>query len=96
MIEKEVELIMWHVLIKLINMRKWGGSHSELKRVLKSLPLHFKSNSEQKRRVNKAVKTLVNFNFIFIKPSTGELHVSLNPRKSKEISEFINRVKDYF
>ncbi len=72
-----------------------GGSHSELKKVLKTLPSHFRNNNEEKRRVNKAVKSLVNLGFIFIKPSTGELHVSLNPRKSKEISEFVNRVKDY-
>ena len=93
MIEREVELIMWHFLIRLQNMHKWGGAHSELHRVIKSLPSHFKESKKGKKQINKATKSLINLSFLLIKPSTGELHVSLNPRKKKEINEFVEKIK---
>ncbi|MDD5192777.1 MAG: hypothetical protein PHH54_07385 [Candidatus Nanoarchaeia archaeon] len=87
--EKEEKLIIEHILIRLRNMRKWGGAHSELKRVIKSLPTHFRESKQGRKQVNNAIKLMVNHSFLLIKPSTGELHVSLNPRKIKEISEFL-------
>ena len=74
-------------------MRKWGASHSELKRVVKSLPSQFTESARGKKLINKAIKNLVNLGFIGIYKKTGEDHTSLNPRKTGEIKEFIKRIK---
>ena len=88
--EQEIKTIMGFILIRLKNMRKWGGAHSELTRVLKSLPDSCKDN----RLIKKAVKNLVNLEYIGIYKKTGEDHVSLNPRKVEEINKFLTEVKD--
>lgn len=87
---KQIKLIAKFILERLDSMNKWGGAHSELKRVLKSLPSHIRDSNQGKKQINKAAKLLTNLDFIFIKPSTGELHASLNPRMKREIYEFID------
>jgi len=89
--DKEIKLIAKLLLERLDNMDKWGGAHSELKRVVKSLPSHVKETNKGKKQINKAIKLLVNQGFLLIKPSTGELHVSLNPRMKKEIYGFTEK-----
>ena len=89
--EKEVELIMKHFLIRLVNMGKWGGAHSELKKVIKSLPTFLRESKKGRKQINKAIKLMVNQSFLLIKPSTGELHVSLNSHKSKEILNILKK-----
>lgn len=84
------ELIMKLILERLDNMDKWGGAHSELKRVLKSLPSHIKDDKKGKKQIEKAVKNLKNLRFIFASIKTGEIHVSLNPKQKKEIHKFID------
>ncbi len=88
--ENKIKVVMWFVLVRLQNMRKWGGAHSELKRVLKSLPAHI---YKDKKLIKKAVKELVKSDFVMLYKKTGELHTSLNPRKVKEINECLNKVK---
>ena len=90
MTEELQKAIMWFILVKLKNMRKWGASHSELKRVLKSLP----NSCKDKKLIERAVNNLVNLGFVIISKKTGEDHISLNPRKAKEINHFIIGVKD--
>ena len=92
-IEKEVKVIMWYIIIRLQNMRKWGGAHSELKRVIKSLPSQLIEDNKGKRLINKAIKNLVNLGFIGVCKKTGEDHISLNPRKIGEIKKFVKEVK---
>lgn len=87
--EEKVKVVMWFILTKLRNMRKWGGAHSEVKRVLKSLP----DSCKDKKLIKKAVKNLVNNKYIGIYKKTGEDHVSLNPKKVKEINMFLNKIK---
>ena len=87
--EKEINLIGKLLLERLINMDKWGGAHSELNRVVKSLPSYLKMTNQGKKKVHDAIKMVVKNEFLLSKPSTGEIHVSLNPRKKKEIFEFI-------
>jgi len=96
-VDKEVRLISKLILDKLINMDKWGGAHSELKKVANSLPSYIRNTNKGKKQINKAMKLLVNLGFLLIKPSTGELHVSLNSKKKKEIFMFIekNEKKEY-
>ena len=93
MLEKEVELVMWHIITRLRNMGKWGGAHSELKRVVKSLPSQYPGSSQGKKLVKKAIKNLKNLGFIGIYKKTKEDHTSLNPRKTKEIRDFVRKVR---
>jgi|TARA_Y100000310_G_scaffold275097_1_gene291500 hypothetical protein len=90
--DKKIKLIAKLILERLIGLDKWGGAHSELKKVLKSLPNYIRDSNKGKKHINKATKLLVNYNLLYIKPSTGELHVSLNPRMKKEIYEFIDEI----
>ena len=76
---------MKRFLRKLLNLNIWGGRHTELKNLQKSLPDHLRGCKESKE----AVKELINKEFLNIKLSTGEKHVSLNSHKQKEIYEFL-------
>ncbi len=78
------------ILERLDNMDKWGGAHSELKRVLKSLPSYIRDDKKGKKLIERAVKNLKNSSFIFVQVKTGEMHVSLNPKQRKEIYQFID------
>ncbi len=93
MSEKEVKFVMWHIITRLQNMRKWGGAHSELKRVVKSLPSQYTERPQGKKLIKKAIKNLINLGFIGIYKKTKEDHTSLNPRKTKEIRDFVRRVR---
>ena len=84
-IKKIVKLI----IIKLDNIDKWGGSHTELRNIKKGLPISLMTKNAQKD-VEKALKFLVNNRFLLAKKSTYEVHVSLNPKKAKEIHEFLH------
>lgn len=67
----------------------WGGKHTEIKNITKGLPDTFLSDHEGKKIIKKAIKSLINDGWIIAKKSTGEIHVSLNPRKTREIKQFI-------
>ena len=82
--------IMKRFLRKLVNLNIWGGRHTELKNLQKYLPDHLRGTKEHK----KAIKELINKEFLNIKQSTGELHVSLNTHKQKEIFEFLQESED--
>jgi hypothetical protein len=77
--------IMKRFLRKLLNLNIWGGRHTELKNLQKSLPDHLRGSKEAKE----AIKELLKMEFIIIKLSTGEKHISLNSHKQKEIYEFM-------
>jgi hypothetical protein len=77
--------IMKRFLRKLLNLNIWGGRHTELRNLQKSLPDHLRGTKEHKD----AIKELIKIGFLNVKPSTGELHVSLNSHKQKEIYEFL-------
>ncbi len=78
-------VIMKRFLRKLMNLNIWGGKHTELRNLQKALPSHLRGIKESK----KAIKELVNREFLLLKPSTGEIHVSLNSHKQREIIEFL-------
>mgnify|MGYP001335234320 CR=1 FL=1 len=78
-------VIMKRFLRKLINLNIWGGRHTEIKNLQKSLPDHLRGTKEHKN----AIKELIKREFLNIKPSTGEFHISLNSHKQKEIFEFL-------
>ncbi len=74
------------ILRKLMAMKpaKWGNSHTEEKNLAKGLPLHMRGTKEVKDSINE----LYEFDFLIKLKKTGEWHVSLNPRKKKEIWSF--------
>ena len=81
------EAIMKRFLRKLLNLNIWGGRHTQLKNLQKALPSHLRGSKESKR----AIKELVEREFVIIKPSTGEKHVSLNSHKQQEIYNFLRK-----
>ncbi len=92
--KKETNDVIWHILSKLIRMNKIGGSHTEIKNLEKGLPSHFRTSKQGKKTIQEAVKEMLNKEYLLQKPSTGEIHVSLNPRKINEIQEFIEKYKN--
>ena len=80
------EAIMKRFLRKLVNLNIWGARHTEIKNLQKALPSHLRGSKEMKQ----ALKELLRKEFLNIKPSTGEKHVSLNSHKRKEIYEFLD------
>lgn len=89
----EAEEVMWFILVKLTNMGKFGGAHTALRNVTKGLPSSITSNSRGKKLIQESVKELIKKDFLLAKPSTGEIHISLNSGKVKEIREFIQKYK---
>ena len=83
------EAIMRRFLRKLMNLNIWGGRHTEIKNLQKALPDHLRGTKEMKM----AIKELINKEFLNAKHSTGEIHVSLNSHKQKEINEFLRDEK---
>lgn len=78
--------IMKIFLRKLVNLNIWGGRHTDLKNLKKSLPKHLRGGKEAKE----AIKELIKIDFLILKKSTFEWHVSLNSHKQSEIYRFIN------
>jgi len=82
-----IEAIMKRFLRKLVNLNIWGGRHTELRNLLKSLPRHLRGSKEAKG----AIRELLRRGFITIKRSTMEYHVSLNSHMQKEIYGFLEK-----
>ena len=82
---------MWFMVEKLVRMNKWGGAHTELRNLTKGMPSHFTQSRDGKRVIEKALKELTRSKFLLSKTSTGEIHVSLNQRKAKEILQFYEK-----
>jgi len=71
------------ILRKLINRNCWGGKHTSGKNLIKGIPKHLRGFSSS------IIKELVNDGVLLRKPSTGEIHYSLNPDKKKRIPEIL-------
>jgi len=76
--------IRFHILNKLHLRRKWGGAHTSFVNVSKGLPRHQIGDAKN------VADELIKEGLLLSKPSTKELHVSLNPRKKAEIDKIIN------
>jgi len=77
------------ILIKLVNLRMWGGKHTEIRNLSKGFPDNFLSRRENQKLMQKVIKDLMNEEILLAKKSTGEIHISLNPKKISEIKNFI-------
>jgi len=83
------ELIKRYILRSLILSRRWGGKHTEIKNLIKGIPINLINTKAGKRELRNAIKELINEGFLLAKKSTNEIHVSLNPRKKEEILKFV-------
>jgi len=82
----DYEQLKAQLLFKLYRKGKWGGAHTPIKNLF-----HLTDNASIKES-EKAIKELANVEWVHIKISTGEKHISLNPHKSKEIKDYILRI----
>ena len=80
--ELTAEDIKARIIRKLVQWRKWGGSHTE--NIIKGLPSHLKGDKITKQ----ALKELERDEWIISLKKTGEIHYSLNPKKTDEILKF--------
>ena len=76
------EDIKARIIRKLVQWKKWGGSHTE--NILKGLPSHLRGD----RITKEALKELEKDQWIIPAKKTGEIHYSLNPKKTEEILRF--------
>ncbi len=83
LVDKEVKSI---ILDKLRKRGCWGGRYAPLNSLVRWLSREVKRNG---KRVRKAVRQLVNKGYIILH-KRGKT-VSLNPTRSKEITEFITK-----
>jgi len=81
--------IQTKIIRKLMSRGKWGGSHTEIIHLYDGLPRHLRGAS----LVKECVENLEKSSFLILKKSTGEIHVSLNPEKKKQIYEFLGMSK---
>lgn len=88
--EDEVKFIKLFILRKLINLGKIGGAHTSVFNLSKGLPNNMTSNKKGQKAIKQAIKELINEQFLLSKPSTGEEHISINPRKIVEIKQLLN------
>jgi len=75
--------IRTRILRKLFNMRKIGGSHTEARNAIKGLDPELTNPAQDE------LKWLIKNGFLLSKPSTGEVHVSINPRMLKEVHKLV-------
>ena len=85
----ELNLIKRIILESLVTPPRWGGRHTEIRNLKKGFPSHISNSKEGQKSIDRAIKELINDSWLLFKKSTGELHVSLNPRMKKEIMEFL-------
>ena len=71
------------ILKKLFRHRYIGARHTEIRNAMKSFPSHLL------KKVKKEIQTLIRQGYLFSKMSTGEIHISLNPRMLGRIKEEI-------
>jgi hypothetical protein len=74
------------LLLKLYRKGIWGNRHTPIKN------LYHRVSQINIRESKKAIKELSNLNWIQLKKSTGEIHISLNPHKKNEIKNFILKI----
>ena len=87
----ELEVVKRIILDSLITPPRWGGKHTDVRNLRKSFPSNISSTKEGQKLIDKAIKELVNDRWLLSKKSTGEMHVSLNPRMKREIMEYVSK-----
>jgi hypothetical protein len=79
------EQIKAHILYKLSRHYRWGGKHTELINVRSALPPECRSQADS------LAKELADAGFITWLKKTGQIHISLNTAKKREIVEIVRK-----
>ena len=79
------EQLKAHILYKLARRRIWGNKHTEIIHIRSGLP------KESEDTAQEAAKELANEGVITWLPKTGQIHISLNPAKKKEILQLMEK-----
>ena len=79
---EEKELLQ-AIIEKLYRLRYIGGRHTEIKNIHKGM------NGTSEQEIEKAVKYLLNKGIIQIHIKTKETHVSINPKKMREVHRIL-------
>lgn len=82
----DLEIVKAKILFKLARRRNWGNSHTAFDNLKKG----FKPADHND--VKRAADELIKENFLFKKPTSYGLHVSLNQEKAKEIKQKISEL----
>ena len=72
------------ILKKLFRHRYIGGKHTEIRNAMKGFP------PQLLKEVKKEIHDLIKKGYLLVKPSTGEAHISLNPRRLRDIIKEIS------
>jgi len=72
------------ILKKLFRHRYIGGKHTEIRNAIKGFPPHLLKEAK------KEILNLIKESYLLSKPSTGEIHISLNPRMLDKVIREIN------
>ncbi len=75
------------IVFKLVRRRQWSGKHSAIDDLKKGFP------PNTHNEIQSIAEELINENFFLVKTAFYGTHISLNPKKSKEIKELI--IKNY-
>lgn len=84
------------ILRKLANFGKFGGAHTSIFNLSKGLPNHLRGNKKGQKEIEQSIKELIQENLLLSKISTGEIHVSINPKKIKEVRELLELETEAF
>jgi len=81
------------VLRELLLRGKIGGAHAPLGSITNNMPDKFLHNKKGRKAIAIAIKELANACWVIIlQKRTGkgsDLHISINPRKIKEINDYL-------
>ena len=77
--------IRLRILRKLVYRNYWGTKHTSIEITVKGFPGHLLGKAKW------GVDDMIRRNIILSKPTSYGLQISLNPRFSKEIPNFINK-----
>ena len=86
-----VNTIKRSILENLLTPPRWGGKHTEIRNIKKGLTTAVTATKKGQKLADKAIKELTNDGWLLSKKSTGEIHVSLNPKKRNEIMDFVSK-----
>lgn len=73
------------ILFKLVRRRQWGGKHSAIEDLKKGFP------PNAHNEIQSIAEELINENLVLVKKAFYGTHVSLNPKKSKEIKALVTK-----
>lgn len=79
------EKLRARILLRLVRNRIWGNKHTALIHARSGLPKGLEKAAEE------AAKELRDEGFLTWLPKTGQIHISLNPAKKKEIMGIIEK-----